>query len=90
MEISLLVDVRIGARAEALGQLLADLELAGRGGMHKRLLVRIQRHEFHAADTAFDHTVDRVVSAAADADYLYSNNILCAILKLETHFPTPI
>jgi hypothetical protein len=48
----------------------------GRLGQKKGLLVRIDSEELNALNTVMDHSVHRIVAAAADADYLYLNNAL--------------
>ena len=66
----LTADVRIGAGAEPLGQLRADLELVGRGIELQRLQVGVDDDELDAVEAGGDHAVDGVAAAAADADDL--------------------
>ena len=69
-ERGLAADLGIGAGAEAVGQLDAELEL-DRGARHpQRLQVGVGDHEIHALDAGVDHAVDGVAAAAAHADDL--------------------
>ena len=61
-------DFRIGARAQAVSQLGAKLDLYRRARHLQRLQVGIGDRKFHAFDTGADHAVDGVAAAAADAD----------------------
>ena len=63
-----LADVRIGARAEALGQLVADVQLDVGVAHRERLRVGVAGDELDAAQAGVDHAIDRVRAAAADAD----------------------
>ena len=60
--------LRIGARAEALRELLADVDLDGRLGEVELLHVRVDGDEIDLSDAGIHHPVDRVQPAAADAD----------------------
>src|SRR5207253_7494967 len=63
-------DLRVGAGAEALGQLAADVDLR-RGVRHLQLLdVGVHADELDLVDTGVDHPVDRVQAGPADADDL--------------------
>ncbi|MPM14630.1 hypothetical protein SDC9_60994 [bioreactor metagenome] len=64
-------DFRVRARAEAFGQLLADLNLNGCFCQIQRLLIGINRNEFNAPEAVLNHAVDRVAAGAADADNFY-------------------
>ena len=60
----------IAAGAESAGQLVADAHTGGGIGEEERLRVRIDRNKFHPLNSFGDHAVDRVGTAAADADDL--------------------
>jgi hypothetical protein len=60
-------EVRVGAGAEALGELAADVELDRRFAGAELLNVRVDRDELHLRDAGLDHAVDGVEAAAADA-----------------------
>ena len=77
------------ARAQALGQLLADLD--GRAGLAhgKGLPVCIDSDEFHALEARVHHAVDGVVAGAAAADHLDARKALLILdLKLK-HSASP-
>ena len=63
-------DVGVGARAEALGQLRADVQLDVGVGHQQRLVVGVDGDELDALEAGVDHAVDGVGAAAADADDL--------------------
>ena len=62
-------DVRARARAEALGDVAAQLDRPLGGGIGERLGIGVGDNEFDALQLAFDHVVDRVAAGAADADH---------------------
>ena len=64
----LAADLRIGARAETLGEHRADVDLHGGVGERELLRVGVDREELDAADAGLDHPVDRVDAGATDAD----------------------
>ena len=66
----LAADFRIRARAQALGDVAAELQLQLRAAVLDRLRVGVRRDEFHAVHAAVDHVRDRVAAATADADDL--------------------
>ncbi len=70
LERGLPADVGIGAGAEPLRQLLADLDLDGGLVVLERLDVGVGDDELDAAESDRDHPVDGVAAAAADADHL--------------------
>src|SRR4051794_14766885 len=70
-----LADLRVGARAEALGQPRPDVELDVRIGHLERLGVGVARDELHARQPSVDHAVDRIGPSAADTDDLYDCEI---------------
>ena len=61
-------DLGVRARAEALGQRVAELDLVGRHVGLERLHVGVGDHELDAVEVAADHGVDRVAAAATDTD----------------------
>ena len=63
-------DLRLGARAHAAGELLADLELVLADGLVQILLIGIDNHKIHAAHTGLDHAVNNIIAGAAHADNL--------------------
>ena len=63
-------DVRIGARAESLRQLAADLQFDPHGTDPQRLLIRVGDDELDAVEPGLHHAVDGVAAAAADANHL--------------------
>jgi len=65
----LATDRRVAARAQAPGELLADVHLGLRFRVGERLQVRVDRDELDAAELRPDHAVDRVAAAATDADH---------------------
>ena len=66
----LAADLGIGAGAEAVGELDAELD-AHRGARHlQRLQVGVGDHELDAFQVSVDHAVDGVAAAAAHADDL--------------------
>ena len=71
-------DLGVAAGAEALGQVVADVELDVGVGHLQRLGVRVGRDELDAAQAGVDHAVDRVRAAAADADDLDDREIAAA------------
>ena len=65
-----LADLRVGARAEPLGEVVADVQLDVGVRHLERLGVGVAGDELHAGEAGVDHPVDGVGSAAADADDL--------------------
>jgi hypothetical protein len=65
-----LADLRVRARAEALGEVVADVELDVGVRHLQRLRVGVGRDELDARQPGVDHAVDGVRPAAADADDL--------------------
>jgi hypothetical protein len=70
LERRLPADVRIGAGAETLRQLVADLHLDAGLVVVERLHVGVGDDELHAAEAHFDHPVHGVAAAAAHANHL--------------------
>ena len=76
--------LRNRARAQALGQLFADLDLDLCVGLAQRLPVGIHGDEFDTAQTRIHHAVHSVVSAAAAADDLDgSESVLFFVLEFD-------
>ncbi len=66
----LTTDFRVGARAESLGDVAADLQRRLYLGVLQGLRVSIDAHEFHTVDTAGDHVCNGVPAAATHTDHL--------------------
>ncbi len=66
----LAADLGVGARAQALGDVVAQLQLQLGAAVLDRLRVGVGGDELHAIDVVADHVGDRVATAAADADDL--------------------
>ena len=67
LERRLAAHVRVGASAEALGELAADLDLHRRRVDLQRLQVGVGDDELDALEAALHHARDGVAAAAADA-----------------------
>ena len=78
----LLADFRLGACAHTAGELLTDLHLILTNGLVQVLLIGVDDDEIHALHTGFNHTVNNIVTGAADTDNLNFHN---ALLKLFSH-----
>ena len=74
-------DVGIGAGAEALRQLAADVDLHRRVAHVQRLDVRVHRDELDLADAGVDHPVDGVHAGAADADDLDHGEVRARVAR---------
>ncbi len=75
-------DLRVAARAEPTGELLADVELELRVTHEQRLGVGVDGDELHAFEAGVDHPVDGVDAATADADDLDDGQV---VLGCEGH-----
>ena len=75
-------DVRVGARAEALGRVVADVQLDVGVAHRERLGVGVGGDELDAAQPRVDHAADGVRAAAADADDLDDRQIASAALHV--------
>ena len=73
-----LADVRVGARALAMGQLLADLDFLVRARDRESLLVRVHGNELNALRARLHHAVHNVVAGSADTNDLQRYDILGA------------
>ena len=80
----------ISTRAETLGKSGPDLDLVFRLGQQEDLLVRIDGDIARALDARLDHTVDRVVARAADADDFYPCNTGQTVQTVKHLFYPPI
>ena len=85
---SLAADLGIGACAQALGQLFADLDLVVTLVHGQGLLIRVHGDEFHALEPVLDHAVHRVAAGAAHADDLDLGEG-CALEILFKHLVSP-
>ncbi len=72
-------DLGVRARAEALGQRVAELDLVRRHVGLERLHVGVRHDELDAVEVAADHGVDRVAASAAHTD----NQDLCVARVVE-------
>jgi hypothetical protein len=63
-------DLGLGARAEPAGERRAELQLGSRRRALQRLRVGVRADEVDAGKPAFEHVLDRVAAATADADDL--------------------
>src|SRR5213078_3292606 len=73
-------DVRVRAGAEALGHLVADVQLDIGVAHLQRLGVRVGRDELDAAQTGVDHAVDGIRAASADAHDLDDREVAASAL----------
>ena len=62
--------VRVGAGAEALGDVAADLQRGLDLGVLECLRVGVDAHEFHAIDAGGDHVGDGIAAAPTHPDHL--------------------
>ena len=69
-------DLGGSARAEAAGQLAADVELDVGVAHEQRLRVGVDRDELHTAEPDLDHPVDGVDATTADADHLDDGEVV--------------
>ena len=88
LEGGVLAHLGIGARAQALRQPRAqlDLERGGRGA--ERLAVRIRHDELDAGEAGFHHAIDGVGPAAAETDDL-DLGVVPRLFQLEHRSPCP-
>jgi hypothetical protein len=79
-------DCRVRACAEPAGDLRADVDLHVGVAHQQRLRVGVHGDELDAAEARVDHAVDRVRTAAADADDLDHSEVVpgldCSCLDL--------
>ena len=66
----LTADFRVGAGAQALGDVAADLQCGAHLGVLERLRVGVDADEIHALEAGLHHVRDRVAAAAAHAHHL--------------------
>jgi hypothetical protein len=81
-------DLGVGARAQALGQVVADVQLDVGVAHLQRLGVRVGGDELDAAQAGVDHPVDRVGPAAADSDDLDDREIAAAAFHSRSDRPS--
>ena len=85
-----LADLRVCARAAALGELGAQLHLRSSMVLGQRLLVGVHCDEFDALQAVADHAVDCVAAAAAYAGDLDRRNVFIHFfVKHECHIFCP-
>ncbi len=65
--------------------LLSNLNFLRRLGAVKSLLVRIYTDKFDSLHTGGYHAVDRISTAAANANYFYLNDIVKVIINFKRH-----
>ncbi len=73
-------DLGVGAGAETLGGLVADVELDVGVAHRERLGIGVGGDELHAAKPCIDHARDRVGPASADSYDLYDRQVAAAAL----------
>jgi hypothetical protein len=71
----LAADLRVSARAEAAGQLGADLHLVRCGRHRQRLQVGVDRVELDVRETRVDHVVDGVAPRTAGPEHADSRQL---------------
>ena len=81
--------LRLGARALALGQLCADLNLDRSLRAIQRLLIGIDCNKLQSLQAGSNHVIDGVVAATADTNYFDVDNGIVIHFKFETHFLSP-
>ena len=69
-------DFRVGAGAQPLGDVRAQLQLVSGLAAFQRLGIGVGADELHAVQPAADHVIHRVAAAAAHADHL-DHRFLC-------------
>ena len=90
LERGLAADFGIGAGAQALGDVAAELQHAAwRRGCLERLRVGVGADELDAVDAGADHVGDGVAAAAADADDL-DDRVGCEPFDQFEHFPSSV
>src|SRR5690606_6768071 len=89
LERGLAADLRVGARAQALGDVAAELQAHARADLFQRLRVGVGADEFHAVDdVGADHVLHGVAAAAAHADH-FDYRALCNVVDEFEHGDTP-
>jgi hypothetical protein len=76
-----LPDFRVAAGAEALGDVLADVELQLGVAHEQRLGIGVDPDELDPAHAGVDHPVDGVDAAATDADDLDHGQIVLGVAR---------
>ncbi len=76
-------DLGIGAGAESLGDVAADLQADLHLGVLERLRIGVDANEIHAFDPGGDHVRDGVAAAAADPDHLDHGALVFCISEYE-------
>ena len=78
-------DLRLAACALTVSRFLAYLDLMGRLGVNKHLLVRVNGDKLSTENTRGDHPVDGVSAAAADAYNFYLNRTFKIVVNFKCH-----
>jgi len=78
-------DLRIGARAEPLGQVRADLKFPCNRRQLQRLRIGVDDEKLDAGEVCRQHPVHRVGSTAPDPDHLDLGHMPGIDLHLERH-----
>src|SRR6185437_10407178 len=73
-------------RAETVGELYTELNLDRSARHAQSLKVSVGGDKFDAVHAGFDHTVDGVTSASADADYLDAGVIAGIVGVIDANF----
>jgi hypothetical protein len=68
--------IGIGTGTKATSQIPADVQLHVRVAHQQRLCVGIDRDELDTPESGFDHAIDRIDAAAADADDLDDRQVI--------------
>ena len=77
---------RIAARAFAAGEFITNMQFIGGLRPKQRLIICIDRDEFHTLHPRLDHPVDRIAATAAHANYLDWYDILRFTCHIEVHY----
>ena len=90
LERGVAADVGVGAGAQPLRELGAELDLDGRGRAAQRLHVRVGDDEVDAGELRGHHAAHRVAAAATEADHLDLRCRLRRVVQLEERAPCAI
>jgi hypothetical protein len=78
-------DGRVAARAQSLGQLVADSHAVWRTGKHQCLGIGIDGDKLNAPQTLFDHAVDGVAATPTHTQHLDPCEIFHVWHRLSLH-----
>jgi hypothetical protein len=84
----LAADFRVGAGAQALGDVAADLQRGAHLGVLERLRIGVDANEIHALEAGLDHVRDGIAAAAAHAQHLDDGTLTVRVHEFE-HSNTP-